>query len=89
IIAADAVSFIGALLLYLLSIGPVRGFAFFLGISTLLDVITAYVFTRPLVIILGQSAKVTGTGFLGMARGLGSVQTPLNNPVGTSVGVSS
>lgn len=72
IIAADAVSFIGALLLYLLSIGPVRGFAFFLGLSTLLDVITAYIFTRPLVIMLGRSAKVTGAGFLGMARGLGS-----------------
>ncbi len=89
IIAADAVSFIGALLLYLLSIGPVRGFAFFLGLSTLLDVITAYVFTRPLVIILGRSARVTGTGFLGMARGLGSVQTQVTNAVGTSVGVSS
>lgn len=74
IIAADAVSFIGALLLYLLSIGPVRGFAFFLGISTLLDVVTAYVFTRPLVILLGTSGKVTGSGFLGMARGLGSAR---------------
>lgn len=72
IIAADAVSFIGALLLYLLTIGPVRGFAFFLGLSTLLDVITAYVFTRPLVMIMGRSAKVTGPGVLGMAKGLAS-----------------
>src|SRR5437762_11420188 len=40
ILAADAVSFIGALLLYVLTVGSVRGFAFFLGVSTLLDVIT-------------------------------------------------
>ncbi len=80
IIAADAVSFIGALLLYLLSIGPVRGFAFFLGLSTLLDVITAYIFTRPLVIILGQWPKVTGPGFWGMARGLGSAKQSVPAP---------
>lgn len=84
IIAADAVSFIGALLLYLLSIGPVRGFAFFLGLSTLLDVITAYIFTRPLVIMLGRSAKVTGDGFLGMARGLGSRSEKVGPAVSTS-----
>ena len=80
IIAADAVSFIGALLLYLLSIGPVRGFAFFLGLSTLLDVITAYIFTRPLVIMLGQWPKVTGPGFWGMARGLGSTKQNVPAP---------
>lgn len=84
IIAADAVSFIGALLLYLLSIGPVRGFAFFLGLSTLLDVLTAYIFTRPLVIILGQWSKVTGPGFWGMARGLGSGSQRVPAPAGTS-----
>lgn len=84
IIAADAVSFIGALLLYLLSIGPVRGFAFFLGLSTLLDVLTAYIFTRPLVIILGQWPKVTGPGFWGMARGLGSEGQSTPVPAGAS-----
>ncbi len=84
IIAADAVSFIGALLLYLLSIGPVRGFAFFLGLSTLLDVVTAYIFTRPLVVILGQWSRVTGPGFWGMARGLGSGAPNVAAPAGLS-----
>ncbi|MDA8196592.1 MAG: protein translocase subunit SecD [Actinomycetota bacterium] len=70
IVAADLVSFIGALLLYLLSIGPVRGFAFFLGLSTLLDVITSYTFTRPLVILLGRSETFTRARWLGVARGL-------------------
>ncbi|NNN18806.1 MAG: protein translocase subunit SecD [Acidimicrobiaceae bacterium] len=84
IIAADSVSFIGALLLYLLSIGPVRGFAFFLGLSTLLDVITAFIFTRPLVIMLGQWSRVTGPGFWGMARGLGSTKQGVPAPVGAT-----
>lgn len=70
IVAADLVSFIGALLLYLLSIGPVRGFAFFLGLSTLLDVITSYTFTRPLVILLGRSETFTRARWFGVARGL-------------------
>ncbi|MDA8026017.1 MAG: protein translocase subunit SecD [Actinomycetota bacterium] len=70
IVAADLVSFIGALLLYLLSIGPVRGFAFFLGLSTILDVITSYTFTRPLVILLGRSETFTRARWFGVARGL-------------------
>ncbi|MGC8465173.1 MAG: protein translocase subunit SecD [Acidimicrobiales bacterium] len=73
ILAADLVSFIGAVMLYLLSIGPVRGFAFFLGLSTVLDVVSAWVFTRPLVILLGQSRTFTEARWLGVARGLGRV----------------
>ena len=70
ILAADASSFIGAVLLYLLTVGSVRGFAFFLGVSTLLDVITAYFFTRPMVILLGRNRVFTEAPFLGVARGL-------------------
>ena len=53
ILAADLVSIFAAGTLYLLSVGAVRGFAFFLGLSTLLDLITAYFFTRPMVVLLG------------------------------------
>lgn len=70
ILAADAVSFIGAALLYWLTVGSVRGFAFFLGVSTLLDVIVAYVFTRPMVILLGRNRMFTEARWLGVARGL-------------------
>lgn len=52
ILIADTSAFIGAATLYLLTVGPVRGFAFFLGLSTLLDVIVAWFFTRPLVATL-------------------------------------
>lgn len=49
ILAADLTSILGALTLYLLTVGSVRGFAFFLAVSTGLDLIVSYYFTRPLV----------------------------------------
>ena len=70
ILAADAASFIGAIVLYLLSVGSVRGFAFFLGLSTLLDVVVAYFFTRPMVMLLGRSRFFTQARWVGVARGL-------------------
>ena len=76
ILSADAVSLIGALVLWLLSVGAVRGFAFMLGISTLVDVVTAYVFTRPLVILLGRNRIFTEAKHLGVARGLARVTSP-------------
>jgi preprotein translocase subunit SecD len=70
IVAADLVSFIAAAVLYLLTVGPVRGFAFYLGLSTLLDLVTAYFFTRPAVVLLGRSRFFTEARFFGVARGL-------------------
>jgi preprotein translocase subunit SecD len=70
IVSADVVSLIGAGLLWWLSIGQVRGFAFFLGLSTLLDLFVAYFFTRPMVIALGRNRTFTQARFLGVARGL-------------------
>jgi preprotein translocase subunit SecD len=64
------VSFLGALVLWLLSIGAVRGFAFMLGLSTIVDVITAYTFTRPLVILLGRNRIFTDARGFGVASGL-------------------
>jgi preprotein translocase subunit SecD len=70
ILSADAVSFLGALVLWWLSVGAVRGFAFMLGLSTLVDVATAYFFTRPLVILLGRNRVVASARHVGIARGL-------------------
>jgi preprotein translocase subunit SecD len=70
ILAADISSLIGAFLLYFLTVGAVRGFAFFLGLSTLLDLITAYFFTRPMVVLLGRNRLFTEARWFGVARGL-------------------
>jgi preprotein translocase subunit SecD len=71
ILVADGTSFIGAAILYLLTVGPVRGFAFTLALSTALDVVVAWAFTRPLVLLLGRNRAFTEMRFIGVARGLG------------------
>jgi preprotein translocase subunit SecD len=71
ILVADGTSFIGAAILYFLTVGPVRGFAFTLALSTALDVVVAWAFTRPLVLLLGRSRAFTEMRFIGVARGLG------------------
>ncbi len=71
ILAADIVSLIGAALLYFLAVGSVRGFAFFLGISVLLDLFVAYFFMHPLVSIIGRKQSFAKARWLGIASGLG------------------
>ena len=55
ILTADFVSFVGAVLLWALAIGPVKGFAQALGIATLLDVVVFYFFTRNASAIMARS----------------------------------
>jgi preprotein translocase subunit SecD len=70
IIAADLVSFIGALVLFLVAVGSVKGFAFFLGLSTVLDVIVAYFFMHPLVSLMSRRTSLVRTRPFGIASGL-------------------
>ncbi|HEU4911190.1 MAG TPA: protein translocase subunit SecD [Actinomycetes bacterium] len=66
ILAADFVSFLAAVVLYVLSVGGVRGFAFTLGLTTLIDVFVVFLFTKPLVTLLartrffGQGHRLSG-----------------------------
>jgi preprotein translocase subunit SecD len=69
VLAADTVSLLAAVLLYIIAVGDVRGFAFFLGLSTLMDVAITWYFTRPLVILLGRRNS-DSTSALSMAAGL-------------------
>ncbi len=55
ILVADLVSLLGALVLWYLTVGSVRNFAFFLGLSTLCDLVVAYFFTRPAVLLLART----------------------------------
>ena len=78
ILAADTVSLLGALVLWFLTVGSVRGFAFFLGLSTLCDMIVAYFFTRPTVILLSRSKFMNKGKMFGVSarRVLGSETSP-------------
>jgi preprotein translocase subunit SecD len=53
--SADVVSLIGAIILFFLSVGSVRGFALYLGLTTICDLLVCYFFTRPAVLLLAQS----------------------------------
>lgn len=55
ILAADFVSLLSAAILYYLSVGTVRGFAFTLGLITFVDIAVAFMFTRSLVTKIGNS----------------------------------
>ncbi len=64
--SADLVSVIGAAILFSLSVGSVRGFALFLGITTLCDLFVCYFFTRPAVILLARSKFMAGRKAFGL-----------------------
>jgi preprotein translocase subunit SecD len=54
----------------------VKGFAFFLGLSTIMDMAMTWFYTRPLVILLGQSPRLQGTGAFSIATGLQATNAP-------------
>jgi preprotein translocase subunit SecD len=55
ILASDAVSFLAAIVLYFLAVGGVRGFAFTLGLTTLLDLLVVFLFTRPVMQLIART----------------------------------
>ena len=70
IVAADLVSLIGAVVLYVLAIGSVRGFALFLVISTILDLFVAYFFMHPVVSLMARRSRSCSMPGIGIAAGL-------------------
>jgi protein-export membrane protein SecD len=65
IVAADIVTILAAVVLYVLAVGSVRGFALTLGLSTLLDMFVVYFYKRPTVFLIARSR------FLSELRGMG------------------
>ena len=58
IVAADLVSILAATVLFVLSVGSVRGFALYLGITTVCDLIVFFCFTRPAVALLAATGRL-------------------------------
>ncbi|MFC8197023.1 protein translocase subunit SecD [Streptomyces sp. NPDC060006] len=54
ILVSDFVSFLAAAVLFVVTVGKVQGFAFTLGLTTLLDVVVVFFFTKPLMTILSR-----------------------------------
>ncbi len=61
ILVSDFVSFLAAAVLFVVSVGKVQGFAFTLGLTTLLDVVVVFLFTKPLLTLMARS-KFFGSG---------------------------
>ena len=61
ILVSDTVSFLAAALLYYFAIGSVRGFAFTLGLTTVIDVVVVFTFTKPVITLLART-KFYGDG---------------------------
>ena len=74
ILVADFVTGSAAVILYFLAVGPVKGFALTLGLATIVDILVAFFFTRPLVTLLGRTRLFSSGRFIGIREALG-VQT--------------
>ncbi|WP_434588035.1 protein translocase subunit SecD [Streptomyces sp. A5-4] len=55
ILVSDFVSFLAAAVLFAVTVGKVQGFAFTLGLTTLLDVVVVFLFTKPLMTLLART----------------------------------
>ena len=70
IVAADLVSLLGAVVLYVFATSSVRGFAFFLGLSTVMDLLLAWAFMHPMVSVLARNPKLVQLPGVGIAAAL-------------------
>lgn len=74
IVSGNAVTFLAAAVLYVLSIGQVKGFAFTLGLITLLDIVVVFLVTWPLVYLTSKSTRLAA----GLQRPGRSNRSPAN-----------
>ncbi|MFM7623431.1 MAG: preprotein translocase subunit SecD, partial [Actinomycetota bacterium] len=79
IVVADLVSGISAIVLYIVSVGSVRGFAFTLGLTTIIDLIVIFFFTKPLVSLLARAKYFQkGSRYSGVSpKSVGMIKEPI------------
>ena len=82
ILSADTVSFLAAAILYYFASADVKGFAFTLGMSTILDIVVVFLFTHPIVAMLSRSRAFGSARFTGLdsVRGAPSPDADLAPP---------
>lgn len=85
ILTGDSVTLLGAVLLYMLAIGQVKGFALTLGLATLIDIFVAYFYTRPMTYLIGRGRLGDGGAFsLRGAMGRGDMEPTRDETVEVS-----
>ncbi|MFZ0160724.1 MAG: protein translocase subunit SecD [Kineosporiaceae bacterium] len=99
ILISDAVSLLAAVVLFVLAVGGVRGFAFTLGLTTLIDVMLVFLFTKPVVTLLsrtrffGSGHRLSGFDAVHLGRavtytGRGAVRHPGRTAAATTPGTT-
>ena len=81
-LSGNIVSFLGAAILYVVAVGPVRGFAFTLGLATLVDLALYCTFTRGLFGLIARTPALANSPFMGLRHG---VIMPPSAPAGDRV----
>ena len=85
IVVADSVSIIAAVLLYFLAVGGVRGFAFTLGLTTLVDLLVIFAFTKPMMTILSKwKFYASGHPLSGLSKKSSGIEETNNEQVSTT-----
>lgn len=83
-LTGNTVSFLAAVVLYLLAVGPVRGFAFTLGLSTLVDTLLFATFTRGVFGLIARSPKLAASKLVGLRAGVTTAQLAAATTGGTT-----
>ncbi|MEO3746661.1 protein translocase subunit SecD [Plantactinospora sp. B5E13] len=82
IISANAISIMAAVVLYLVSVGTVKGFAFALGLATILDLVVVFLFRHPIMTMFARTPAFLSPRVSGLGRALQSSDD--ENQTGTS-----
>jgi preprotein translocase subunit SecD len=77
IVAADFVTGIAAIVLYLTAVSSVKGFALTLGVATALDLFVVYFFKRPTVFLLARNERLVNLHGFGLTSGMAAEPEPI------------
>lgn len=88
IISANAVTLLAAVVLFILSAGQVRGFAFALGLATVIDLFVVFTFRHPMMTLLARTRAFLSPRISGLGRAL-ELDRQLAAAGGTPRGVQS
>jgi preprotein translocase subunit SecD len=83
-LSADTVSFLASAILYVIAVGQVKGFAFTLGMSTVLDLIVVFLVTHPLVVLASRSKKLSNPTLSGLGNATHSLSGSLKSGARTA-----
>ncbi len=75
IISANTITIMAAVVLYIVSVGVVKGFAFALGLSTIIDLVVVFLFRHPIMTVLANTKAFMSPRVSGLGRVLKTAQT--------------